>query len=295
MSDERRSDGSTATADAAALDVGSAGFVERHFGLVHHPFRLTPDLDFVYETGQFREALARLLYDVVEFGGGLSVVSGPSGVGKSTLVRALIDTLPRERYLGALVVNPLMPVSQLLATILEELGVSTRSRRKSDLLDEFSARVAALDAEGIEPVIVLDEAHTLKRHHLEEVRLLLNFEAASRKLFHVVLVGQSELVRKIRRLPALDERVTIRCHLGPIPPAEAVRYLAHRLRMAGAVEDIFTPKAATHLVKLAGGVPRRINLLASTALYVGAAERARTVTVATVDRAAADMHQEAGR
>jgi general secretion pathway protein A len=295
MSDERRSDESTATAHAAALDVGSAGFVERHFGLVHHPFRLTPDLDYVYETAQFREALARLLYDVVEFGGGLSVVTGPSGVGKSTLARALLDVLPRERYLGALVVNPLMPVPQLLATVLEEIGVASPPRRKSDLLDEFSARVAALDAEGVEPVIVLDEAHTLKRSHLEEVRLLLNFEAASRKLFHVILVGQTELGRKIRRLGSLDERVTMRCQLGPIPTAEGVRYLAHRLRMAGAVDDVFTPKAAAQLVKLAGGVPRRINLLASTALYVGASARARTVTLAMVDRAAADIHQEAGR
>ena len=295
MNDARRSDGSTTTAGAAALDVGTAGFVERHWGLVHHPFRLTPDLDFVYETAQFREALARLLYDVVEFGGGLSVVSGPTGVGKSTLARALLDALPRERYLGALVVNPLMPVPQLLATILEEIGVETASRRKSDLLDEFAARVAALDAEGVEPVIVLDEAHTLKRHHLEELRLLLNFEAADRKLFHIVLVGQHELTRKIRRLAALDERVTMRCHLGAVPPPEAARYVAHRVRMAGAVEDVFTPKAATHLVKLAGGVPRRINLLASAALFVGASEGARAVTVDIVNRAAADLQQEVGR
>ena len=222
-------------------------------------------------------------------------MTGPSGVGKSTLARALLDVLPRERYLGALVVNPLMPVPQLLATVLEEIGVASPPRRKSDLLDEFSARVAALDAEGVEPVIVLDEAHTLKRSHLEEVRLLLNFEAASRKLFHVILVGQTELGRKIRRLGSLDERVTMRCQLGPIPTAEGVRYLAHRLRMAGAVDDVFTPKAAAQLVKLAGGVPRRINLLAATALYVGAAARARTVTLAMVDRAAADVHPEAGR
>ncbi len=290
MAQPRRPRGTTATAHPAALDTAAAGVVERHWHLVQHPFRLTPDAEFVFETAQYREALARLLYDVVEFNGGLSVVTGESGTGKSTLARALLETLPRERYRAALVVNPLMPVPQLFATILEELGVESPPRRKADLLDEFAARVEALDREGIQPVLVLDEAHTLRRTHLEELRLLLNFEAGDRKLFHMILVGHPELTRKLKRDPAFDERITMRCHLGALTESEGVKYLRHRLQMAGAIDEILTPKAASRVVKRAEGNPRRMNLLAGTALYSAAIEGATTVTVEMVDRAYRDHH-----
>jgi general secretion pathway protein A len=295
MANARRSFATTATAHAAALDTGASGLVEHNWGLVTHPFRLTPDPELVYESTDFQEALARLLYDIVEFGGGLSVVTGETGVGKTTLTRALAEALPHDHYRVALVVNPLMPVAQLLATLLEELGVAHPPRRKAGLLDEFAARVAALDGEGIEPVVVVDEAQTLKRQHLQELRLLINFEARDRKLFHLVLAGQPELTRKIHRIAALDERVTMRCRLGALSPAEGVRYIHHRLHMAGATDTVFAPKAATHLVRLAGGIPRRMNLLASAALVAGAAAGVRRITVRIVDRAHDQLVAEAKR
>lgn len=292
MAETRRSRGTTATARPAALDDGGGGAVEEYWTLVQHPFRTTPDLEFVYESDQYREALARLLYDVVELGGGLSVLTGASGTGKSTLARGLVDALDRERFRPAVVVNPLMPVPQLLGAILEELGVSPAPRRKAEQLDEFAALVASLAADGVEPVLILDEAHTLGRRHLEELRLLLNFEADDHKLFHLVLVGLPELSKRLRAAAALDERVTMRARLGGLGAAEGARYLAHRLRMAGADDGVFQPKAAARVVGLAEGIARRMNLLAGAAMLVAASRNAPVVTPAIVDAAFADLHPE---
>jgi general secretion pathway protein A len=292
MAETRRSRGTTATARPAALDEELGGAVEQFWTLVQHPFRTTPDLEFVYESDQYREALARLLYDVVELGGGLSVVTGDSGTGKSTLARGLVDALDRERFRPAMVVNPLMPVPQLMGTILEELGVTSPPRRKAEQLDEFAALVSALDAEGVEAVLVLDDAHALGRRHLEELRLLLNFEADDHKLFHLVLVGLPALATRMRAVPSLDERVTMRAHLAGLGAAEGAKFLAHRLKMAGADDGIFTPKALTRVVALAGGIPRRMNLLAGAAMLAGASRRATVVTPAIVDAAFADMNPE---
>jgi type II secretory pathway predicted ATPase ExeA len=40
-------------------------------------------------------------------------------------------------------------------------------------------------------VLLVDEAHKLSAELLEEVRLLMNFETAERKLLQVVLAGQT--------------------------------------------------------------------------------------------------------
>ncbi len=287
-----RSKGTAAVATASALDTGHAGVIERYWHLLDHPFRLTPDPSFVYETDQYREAMARLLYNIVELRGGLSVVTGASGTGKSTLARGLIETLGSAPYRIALVVNPMMPVAQLLGTILQELGIAAPPRRKADLLDEFAALLIASDRKGIEPVIILDEANSLKRGHLEELRLLLNVEADNRKLFHLVLLGLPELDLKIRRIPSLEQRITMRARLGSLSAQQSARYISHRLQLAGADPGVFTRRALERVALLAAGVPRRINLLAGSALYVAARQGVKTITPAIVDLAHADLEPE---
>ena len=293
MCAQPRSKGTAAVATAAALDTGHGGVVERYWNLLDHPFRLTPDPSYVYETDEFREAMARLLYNLVELRGGLSVVTGPAGTGKSTVARSLIETLAAAPYRIALVVNPLMPVAQLLATILQELGVAAPPRRKADLLDEVAALLVALDRKGIEPVIIVDEANVLKRGHLDELRLLLNLEADNRKLFHLVMLGLPDLDRKIARIPSLAQRITMRARLGPVTAAQVGRYVSHRLQLAGADPGIFTRSALDRLARLAEGTPRRINLLAGGALYVAARQGVRTVTPSIVDLAYSDLQPEA--
>ena len=86
--------GTTATLPASA-GVEATEVVSRHWHFVAPPFALTPDPHLVYETDGFREALGRLFYNVVELRGGLTVVTGEPGVGKTTLSRAFLYELPR--------------------------------------------------------------------------------------------------------------------------------------------------------------------------------------------------------
>jgi general secretion pathway protein A len=136
------------------------------------------------------------------------------------------------------------------------------------------------------------ENHVDPGRHLEELRLLLNFEADDHKLFHLVLVGLPALVNRMRAVPSLDERVTMRARLGGLSAAEGARYIAHRLKMAGADEGIFAPRGAARVVALSGGVPRRMNLLAGAAMHAAASRAATVVTPAIVDAAFADLHPE---
>ena len=283
--------GTTANLPASA-GVETTEVVSQYWHLVTAPFALTPDPSFVYETDGFREALGRLFYNVIELRGGLSVVTGVPGIGKTTLARAFLRELPRDRYRPALVVNPCMPASQLLGAMLQELGVDPPPRSKADRLDAFVALLQKLQSEGREPVVVFDEAQEIGAAVLAELRMLLNYEGDDRKHFHLVLVGQPDLERNVRANAALAQRVTAWCRLEPLTAEEVARYVEHRLKIAGSDGRPFQSRTVSRIARVSGGVPRRINAIASAALYAGAARHLRAIAPNHVDAAAVELDGE---
>jgi len=282
--------GTTATLDPAA-DTAD-GIVERYWKLYVHPFGQSPDPAFVFESEPYREALARVLFDIVETGGGLSVVTGAAGTGVTTLLRSIAVTLPPSAFCVGQIVEPARPVAGLMRLILEELGARKLPRTRSGLFDAATSFLAGLAREGREAVVLIDEAHTLGAAQLEAIRRLMNIETNERKLLHIVLAGQPKLLSSIRRNSSLADRVTMRAVLEPLGTADADRYIAHRLRVAGAERDPFSLRAAARIVSRSKGNPRRINVIATAALLAGAMSRATTITPAIVEAAARDAREE---
>src|SRR5262249_61691235 len=103
-------------------------------------------------------------------------------------------------------------------------------------LGELSEFLVEQDRQGLSPVLVIDEAQNLTTETLETVRLLSNFETNQRKLLQILLVGQPELrdTLNLPELRQLKQRIGLRCHIGPLPPAETRLYIRHRLGVAGA-------------------------------------------------------------
>ncbi|MEO7774479.1 MAG: peptidoglycan-binding protein, partial [Steroidobacteraceae bacterium] len=84
-------------------------------------------------------------------------------------------------------------------------------------------------------------------------------------------------------------RVTGRYHLAPLSRSEAAAYVKHRLRIAGATTDIFTPGALRELFRVSGGVPRVINVVGDRALLGGYTEERHQITPPMVRRAASEV------
>ena len=113
-------------------------------------------------------------------------------------------------------------------------------------------------------VAIFDEAQHLSPEFLEQIRVLSNLETDQEKLIQIVLVGQPELLDKIRtpQMAQLDQRVSIRCTLTDLDEEETDRYIHHRLNVAGARGQIrFAPKAVAEIYRASHGVPRLINLI----------------------------------
>ncbi len=253
------------------------------YGLREKPFNKTPDPRFLYESSKHAEALARLQHAVEEQD--IVLLTGEIGSGKTTLSRALIDSLDRG-YHPALIINPRLSPSQLLKTVALRLGMNDTGRYRHDLLEGINARLYELYEAGRKPVLLIDEAQLIPgRATFEELRLLTNFQLDDRNLLALVLMGQTELKERLDRRPyrALRQRIGMQYHLGPLNREEARGYVLHRLKVAGRDAPLFNDEALSALFEHSGGIPRRINVLAGNALIEGFGRGAEVIGVDIIE------------
>lgn len=262
------------------------------YGLAEKPFAITPDPRYLYLGERHAEALAHLVYGVTEAGGFIQL-TGEVGTGKTTIIRSLLARQPDNAEI-ALILNPGMNAPEFLLTICEELGIMVPNDAigsVKDLVDILNAYLLKAHAQGKRVVLVVDEAQNLAPELLEQVRLLTNLETDTQKLLQIILIGQPELRDLLARndLRQLAQRVTGRYHLDPLARSESAAYVKHRLRIAGATNDIFTSRALAELYRCSGGVPRLLNIISDRALLGGYTEDKHEITAAMVRRAAMEV------
>jgi general secretion pathway protein A len=263
------------------------------FGLIEKPFAITPDPRYLYLSERHAEALAHLLYGINESGGFIQL-TGEVGTGKTTVVRTLLSRLPHHADV-AVILNPRVTPVEFLLTICEELGLGLDEADRDSvkqMVDALNRRLLASHAEGRRVIVIVDEAQNLSAEVLEQVRLLTNLETATQKLMQIILIGQPELREILDRteLRQLAQRITGRYHLNPLLKDETLQYVRHRLRVAGAPGEIFTPAALAQVHRVSGGVPRVINVCCDRALLGAYTEETKRVTPALVRRAAGEVY-----
>jgi general secretion pathway protein A len=260
---------------------------ERYFGLADAPFRLTPDARYLFLSSKHADALAHLRLGLTE-SSGFVCITGDVGTGKTTLLRTFIEELGSE-VATAYIFNPALSALELLQTINAEFGLPSESNSKKVLVDTLNRHLLAQRQAGRLSVVMIDEAQALGIEVLEQLRLLSNLETTTEKLLRIILVGQPQL-RELLLHPdmvQLNQRITLRWHIGPLSREESAAYVRHRLRVAsdGLAERIFTRPALTLIYRLSGGVPRLINMIAHRAMLAAFAAERRTVSVRYVQRA----------
>ena len=262
-----------------------------YFHLTEMPFSIAPDPRFLYMSTRHREALAHLLYGV-QGEGGILLLTGEVGTGKTTLCRCLLEQIQAQCDV-AFVLNPKMSVEELLATICDEFHIDMPADVPSikQLVDAINAHLLRANAQGRRAVLIIDEAQNLRTDVLEQLRLLTNLETNTRKLLQIILIGQPELRNMLRQpeLRQVAQRIVARYHLGQLTRLEVAAYVAHRLRFAGTQTPVFPYSLTDKLYRLTGGVPRLINLVCDRALLGAYVQRTLQVTPRTLKKAAAEV------
>ena len=85
-------------------------------------------------------------------------------------------------------------------------------------------------------------------------------------------VGQPELQQTIEKIPPLQQRIALHANLQKMQSQDTVRYILHRLRIAGCTQPVLTRQAVEAVYRHTTGIPRRINHLMDRCLLVGMRE-----------------------
>ncbi len=282
----------------ASLEALADPIYEAFYGLKEQPFAISTDPKFLFMSASHERALEELVTGLRRQESML-LLTGETGTGKTTICRAVLGSLG-ERTFSALILNPYMSGAEMLRAILRDFGFVSRDdlRRGAfaqadvpqllDALEGFLASIRSLDSHA---VVVIDEAQSLPPDVLDQIRLLTAHERDGKRLIQIVLVGQPLLLQTLKTEPmyALNERVTRRVTLSPLPPADVAAYIRHRLEVAGGKTLTFAPDAAELVAELSRGLPRRVNVLCDRALQEGRIQGATIITPEMVKQAARSL------
>jgi general secretion pathway protein A len=234
-------------------------------GVVVTPFSIEADPRFMYLSTETKRALSKVSY-MVEAGQGASIVIGEVGTGKTTLASWFHSRYDRRPdFVGAKVDEPPKRSGLLLMRrIAAEFGLRTR-RATEDQLNEFRSYLVRRSAEGVLPLIIIDEAHELAEDQFVELRRLLNFrDPRGGKAYQLILLGRPELDINLREVPDFNDRVATRSSLDPLTPDDTKALIEYRLMAAGRdgrQNTLFTDDAILPIWQETRGYPRSICLL----------------------------------
>jgi general secretion pathway protein A len=200
--------------------------------------------------------------------------------------------------LASLSLEPFLSVDDLLKTMLVDFGVIAReelaraphvSRETlTTALGSFLDSLVPLQASA---VLFIDDAHALPVEVIEEIGVVTEAGQDSR-LLQVVLVGRPRLTALLKRpeLQSLNERVAVRCELGPLAADEITGYVMHRLASAGVSPRVeFDEVASARIYELSHGIPSVVSLLGDRALSRGHKRSASVIDGELIEAAAEDL------
>ena len=264
---------------------------ETFYGLREKPFGAATDQTFVFPSVEHERAVQELLAALSEQQA-ILLLTGESGIGKTTACRAVLQRLDR-RTMSSLVTTPATSIDDLLSTLLVDFGVVSRDDAArahapgslAKALESFLGSLVPLHAKA---VVVLDDAEEQPGEVLAAVEQL----GANAQSLQIVLTGTRGLASRLKEdgaLHALDEAIGLRLEHGPLRASEVGGYVSHCIEVAGPSARVeFSEAAIARLFELSRGVPAAVNALCERALRRGFERAEATIDETFVNAAASD-------
>ena len=250
---------------------------ETYYKLNAMPFQITTDPRFLWLGEKHSEALATLKYGIMENKGFL-LLTGDVGTGKTALINRLIKMIDVAAIV-AKIPDPGLSSLDFFNFLSVEFKINKRFESKGAFLIYLKNFLHKAYADQKKVLLVIDESQRLNHDLLEQIRLLSNIELQDRKLINIFFVGQPEFNEMLREdcNRAVRQRITVNYHINPLSVAEARLYIEHRLKIAGATQQIFEKDAIREIFSFSGGYPRLINIICDHALLTGYASELKSI------------------
>ena len=242
----------------------------RHFGMTETPFARNHDPRWLYLSTQHKEAVVKARWTIEEHGG-LALIRGDVGQGKSFLIEYLMSTWPSQfgwRCAKLQNTGTISTPRALLSEVLAAFGLEQAysAREMETQLEAWLLQQAYEENKTV--VLFIDEAQSIDSRAFPVLRDLLNLETRARILLQIVMSAQLNIDRKLNYFPALQSRIASVSTLEPLSAEETDAMILHRFKRAGAFDPIYLcPVETMQAIYLAsGGIPRDILVVAEASM-----------------------------
>ena len=252
-----------------------------HFGLQRHPF----DLDMLSLLPHQQEVFDILIVHAQQ--GGLCLVLGEPGTGKSILKQALLTHDPK-RMITPVVNRTLHTYHNTLRILCEAFQIEFDGH-DHQCERRLVAQAFSVHRAGKMLVPIIDDAHLMPADCLRKLRLLCEDFPRSHNL---VLIAQPPLLQSLS-LSVNEEirsRVTYSALLPRLAPESIESFLLDQLDRAGLGHNTFTPEALALIVRSGDGLLRRTRNLCVSSLIEAVRDQTRIIDLKQVNRVLIQPH-----
>ena len=256
---------------------------EDHFGLSQNPFQPVAEGEAIYEGPDQAKVIADLKIALTARDS-IAVLTGPVGVGKTTIVTHALEKMGSERLVARLG-RTQVGSDELVDLLLAKFGIVREATRRFECLKTFNRILSEQAASGARVFIVIEDAERLGAELLEELEALTATDDGASAGANIILMGPQKL-DKLLTAPALErvrQRIRLQQALDRFTAEQVEDYLRHRITAAGGDFDtVFEEGTALMVRRCSGGIPRVVNALCETALTVAAETQVTEVTPQTI-------------
>jgi MSHA biogenesis protein MshM len=219
--------------------------------------------------------------------GGLCVITGDPGTGKSVIKNAVAGQ-DRKRVVAPAVSRTLHNYQNILRILCAAMGAEpgARAEKNEKLLIEAAFRI---NSHGRLLVPVIDDAHLMDIECLRRLRLL--FEDFP-KNHNLVLIAQTPLMHSLRLRVNEDirSRITYSVNIGRLNPDDVKAFIFGQMDRAGLAHSTFSDEALDLLVRSSEGVLRNVRNLCVSALLETVRDHRKVVELEQVNRVLMQPH-----
>jgi general secretion pathway protein A len=244
--------------------------LRHHFGFRHDPFPQNVPVKDLYPLPALEPLRQRVFFALDQKA--IAVITGDVGSGKSTSLRYVSSKCHKSEYELITIVGGNFSPMELYRQILLNFGMSYLSFQVSIMISKIRELILEIASRNVIPVLVIDEAHLLKRSVFTQLHTLAQFEFDSKPVMPMILCGQDFL---------LDHLMA-----NSVRPLD---YLNHHITLSGGTKKIFSDEAIFAIHQGSGGLLRKANSLAKTALLACAGDGGQTVSAEHVRIASTEI------
>ena len=258
------------------------------FGFKKEPFVSNIPVTDILQTNEVISVKQRFDYTVNL--GGIGVITGDVGSGKSTALRFASAGLHKSEYSVYYITASSGSIIELYRQIAEAIGIVNIKGSRAGMVSMIRSEITEIVSGCKRKVLlIIDEASLLRMEVFAELHTIVQFRQDSEMWLPLILAGQSTLIDRLqyRASSPLSSRVISRSHLEGLNLQGMKEYLNHHIRLAGI--DIFTDQAITAIHQGSGGLLRKANHLARGALVAATAKKEMNVSAEHVRLAATEV------